>query len=130
MKTKRLSIDVPGLDHVNPVPSASRIGPLLASSGISGRDPATGAFPPTIELQCAQMFKSMREILKLGGATPEDVVRVAIWLKNPGQPEALDAEWLAMFPDPKSRPARTVLPNHRLDPPMLIQCDCLAILER
>ena len=124
----RISIDVPGLDHVNPVPSASRAGCFFVTSGVSGRDPATGRFPPTMEAQCAQMFASLRTMLELAGAASEDVVKITVWLKDRSEPAVLDCEWIAMFPDPATRPARSTLVNPRLDAPMLVQCDCFAVL--
>ena len=36
---KRKSINYPGFKHENPIPNASRIGNILMSSIISGRDP-------------------------------------------------------------------------------------------
>lgn len=125
---QRISIDVPGLDHVNPVPSASRLGPLLITSGVSGRDPSTGKFPETIEAQCANMFASLRLMLELAGAKPDDAIRISVWLKDLSHRPHLNHEWLVMFPDAASRPALHTLPNPLLDPPMLIQCDCLAVL--
>ena len=41
---KRKSINYPGFKHENPIPNASRIGSILMSSIISGRDPASGAY--------------------------------------------------------------------------------------
>jgi hypothetical protein len=32
--SKRQSIEIPGLQHENPIPLASQIGPFLASSGV------------------------------------------------------------------------------------------------
>jgi 2-iminobutanoate/2-iminopropanoate deaminase len=125
----RTSIDVPGLDHVNPVPSASRVGRFFMTSGISGRDPATGTFPATIEEQCARMFASLRTMLELARAAPDDVVKITVWLKEGSAPPCLNGEWMAMFPDPHSRPARSTLANPLLDAPMLMQCDCLAVMS-
>jgi enamine deaminase RidA (YjgF/YER057c/UK114 family) len=117
------------LDHVNPVPSASRAGRFFATSGVSGRNPATGKFPGTMGEQCAQMFASMRTMLELAGASPEDVVKITVWLKDRSQGDSeVNKEWIAMFPDPRSRPARTMLANPRLDAPMLVQCDCFGVI--
>ena len=38
---KRKSINWPGFKHENPIPNASRIGNILMSSIMSGRDPDT-----------------------------------------------------------------------------------------
>ena len=60
---ERRSINVESFGHVNPIPAASRVGSLLMSSVISGRDRVSGRMPPTIEEQCAQMFGVVREIV-------------------------------------------------------------------
>ena len=114
---------------MNPVPSASRAGRFFMTSGVSGRDPATGTFPETIEEQCAQMFASLRVMLEQAGATPEDVVKITVWLKDRSLCAHLDEEWTAMFTDPHSRPARSTLANPLLDVPMMVQCDCFAVIE-
>ena len=128
--SRRISIDVPGLDHLNPVPSASRIGPFLVTSGVSGRDPLNGKFPETLDEQCAQMFASLRKILEIGGASPEDVLKITVWLKDRSQRAHVNKHWVAMFPDPHSRPARHTFANPLLDPPMLVQCDCFAVIAQ
>ena len=69
----RTSIEVPGLEHVNPIPNASRIGPFLVSGGIFGKDPKTGKVPEGFEAQCAQTFANVRTVLEAGGASPDDV---------------------------------------------------------
>jgi 2-iminobutanoate/2-iminopropanoate deaminase len=67
-------------------------------------------------------------MLELAGATPGDVVQITVWLKERSTGVCLNEEWVAMFPDPLSRPARTLLFNPRLDAPMLVQCDCFAVM--
>ncbi len=126
--SRRVSFDLPGLTHTNPIPSACRVGPVLVSSGISGVDPQSGKLPPGIEAQCAQMFANIRAILKLGGAVPEDVVKLTVWLKDRSQRPQVNEEWLAMFPDPHSRPARHTFAGPDLAGDMLVQCEVMAVI--
>jgi hypothetical protein len=53
---KRRSIEVGGVKHVNPIPSASRKGPFVVSGAISGADPETGNVPADLDAQCRNMF--------------------------------------------------------------------------
>src|SRR5271168_4469359 len=53
---RRVSIEVPGFEHDNPIPAACRVGPFLVSSGVSGKEPYTGKLPEGIDAQCDQMF--------------------------------------------------------------------------
>ena len=76
--SSRRSIEIPGLQHENPIPVAARIGPFLATSGVFGKDPATGEIPPDIESQCALMFANLRLILAAAGGTPADVLKMTL----------------------------------------------------
>jgi len=126
---RRLSIEVPGFGHDNPIPAACRVGPFLITSGVSGKEPHTGKIPEGIEAQCAQMFSTLRTILQLAGGGPEDVVKMTVWLKDRSQRPQLNKEWLAMFPDPHSRPARHTFAAADLAEPMLIQCEVMAVIS-
>jgi 2-iminobutanoate/2-iminopropanoate deaminase len=125
---ERRSINVESFGHVNPIPAASRIGSLLMSSVISGRDPISGALPPTIEDQCAQMFRVVRQIVEAAGGTPASIIKMTVWLRDPGNRDALNAEWVRLFPDPASRPARHTVPLAG-GGDSLIQCDITAVID-
>jgi 2-iminobutanoate/2-iminopropanoate deaminase len=125
---RRLSIEIPGLAHKNPIPAACRIGPLLTTSVITGQDPSTGQCPDGIEAQCAQMFANVRQILAAGGAEPEDVAKINVWLKDLALRPHVNKEWLLMFPDPHSRPARHTFQASDLPQGMLVQCDVIAFV--
>ncbi|MCB1390517.1 MAG: RidA family protein [Rhodobacteraceae bacterium] len=115
------SIHVPGLQHTPPIPNAARVGPLLESGGIVGVDPATRQVPEDLAGQCAQMFANMRAILAAAGAEPSQVVKLTVWMVPGAGKEALDAEWLAMWPDAAQRPARQTF-DGALKAPVRIQC--------
>ncbi len=81
--SKRKSFDIEGLGHANPIPAVSRIGNIVATGGVSGTDARTGKMPEDAAEQCAHMFANLRTILAAAGATPEDVIRVTVWIKRP-----------------------------------------------
>lgn len=124
---RRKSIHIAGFKHANPIPNASRIGNLVMSGAILGRDPETGKPAATLEAQCALVFRYMRETVAAAGGTPDDIIKVTVWLKDPGDREALNTEWTKMFPDPDSRPARHTMKDAS-DGPSLIQCDFTAVI--
>ena len=68
--SKRRSVEVPGLEHTHPIPNASRVGQLLMTGGIYGKDPATGKLAPDAAGQCKLMFDNIRRVLEASGATP------------------------------------------------------------
>ncbi len=121
----RTSIHVKGAEHKNPIPAACRLGNLLMSGLISGTE--AGAAAGSIEEQAELMFAQMRRILEAAGATPEDVVKVTVWMKDRSQRGAINGPWVAMFPDEHSRPARQTM-TAELDPGKLVQCDFVAVV--
>lgn len=127
---KRRSIEIPGLEHENPIPEASQIGPFLVSSGIFGRDPETGETPPEVEKQCAHMFANIRRILDAAGGTPDDIIKLTVWTRDKKNKAHVNKEWLAMFPDPQSRPARHTLAYQELPGVHQVQCEFMAVLWR
>ncbi|MFE6236780.1 RidA family protein [Cellulosimicrobium sp. NPDC057862] len=124
---RRLSVELPGFGHENPVPVASRIGPFLASGVLTGRDPVTRELPADLDTQCVNLFAHVRALLAAAGGSPDDVLTMTVRLVDYREREALNREWAAMFPDPASRPARQVVAAE-LDRGTLVQADLLAVL--
>ncbi|PWJ26827.1 enamine deaminase RidA (YjgF/YER057c/UK114 family) [Branchiibius hedensis] len=125
---RRVSIEIPGFSHANPIPAASRIGPFLATGALTGRDPMTGDLPSDLAAQCHNVFRHIQAVLSAAGGSPDDILKVTVHLSDYRDRDALNREWLAMFADPDSRPARQVLAA-TLDGGCLIQCDLLAVLD-
>ena len=126
--SNRTSIEVPGLEHINPIPNASRIGNLVMSSVIGPRDPATGKTPETLEEQVKNLFLQLSAAIKAAGGTPDDFLKIEFWARDQAAGRAaLNGEWEKMFPDPASRPARhtQALPANS---PAQIQCAFTAVI--
>jgi enamine deaminase RidA (YjgF/YER057c/UK114 family) len=124
----RKSVNYPGFKHENPIPNASRIGNIVMSSIIGGRDPATATVPPDAEAQIVNVFKQIRLCVEAAGGTVDDIIKVNFWVKDPAVGrKMLNGEWSRMFPDPESRPARHTLAlpptatNH-------VTCDFVAVI--
>lgn len=123
----RTSIYLPGFGHQNPIPAASRIGPFLVSGVLTGRDPATANMPDTLDEQCANVFTHVRSLMEAAGGSTDEIVKMTFHLASYRDRTALNREWIAMFPDPGSRPARQAMAA-TLDAGALIQCDLMAVL--
>lgn len=121
------SIDVPGIAHNAPIPQAARVGNIICTSAISGKDPATGKLAEGAAGQAAHAFSNLRAILKAGGTDLTSVVKLGITIKDDSVREAINAEWLQCFPDPADRPARHIS-VHDLQHGMLLQIECLAVV--
>ncbi|HZT87808.1 MAG TPA: RidA family protein [Stellaceae bacterium] len=126
---KRRSIDVEGAKHLNPIPSACRRGPFVVSGAISGADPATGKVPDDLDAQCRQMFDNVRRVIAAAGGTPDDIVKMNVWITDRALRPILNKYWVEMFPDPQSRPARHTVASGDFAPPMQVQCDLFAIID-
>ena len=125
---KRRSINVAGASHVNPIPSASRRGPFVVSGAISGADPETGKVPADLDEQCRLMFENVRRVMAAAGGTPDDIVKMTMWITDRALRPILNKHWVEIFPDANSRPARHTLTSRDFTAPMQIECDLLAVL--
>ena len=108
MTTPPRSIHLPGASHNAPIPAAARVGHILCSSAIAGKDPVTGSLPADAAAQAKNAFANMRALLQAGGATLADVVKLSVSIKDNTVRDAVNHEWLACFPDPDDRPARHI----------------------
>lgn len=124
----RKSINLAGFQHKNPIPAACLHGNLLMTGVLTGADPVSGEMPATIEAQCANMFGHVRAVVEAAGGTGESIVKMTVWLRDPSQRDVLNGEWLEMFPDPGSRPARHTMPL-TVEGDYLVQCDVTAIVN-
>ena len=123
---KRKSIHIAGFAHKNPIPAASCLGNMLMTGIITGMDPATGKLAPTLEAQCAFMFQHVRAIMAAAGGSTDDIIKMGVWMADRSQREVLNREWLKMFPDEHSRPARHTS-QANLEGGQLINCDITAV---
>jgi len=123
----RRSIYIDEFAHKSPIPNASRIGNIIVSGLIRGIDPVMEIFPPTVEQQCAFMFMHMRRTVEAGGARVEDIIKVTFWMKEL-QRKPVNDEWVKMFPDPASRPARQIM-EVPMETGVLVQCDFIAVIN-
>lgn len=120
------SIDVEGVRLRNPIPPAARIGPVVATSALTGRAP-DGTMPTSLDDQCANAFRQLRIVLAAAGGTSQDVLRLTVHLADPHDRTALNREWLALYPDEAHRPARHVVAATLADGAR-IQLEALAIV--
>jgi 2-iminobutanoate/2-iminopropanoate deaminase len=123
----RRSIYIDEYAHKSPIPNASRIGNIIVSGLIRGIDPATEKFPPTVEQQCAFMFEHLRRTAEAGGARVDDIIKVTFWMRQL-QRKPVNDEWVKMFPDPQSRPARQIM-EVPMEEGVLVQCDFMAVVD-
>lgn len=123
------SISVPGLHHGGiPIPAAARRGPLVMSGGIAGLDRSDGSLPEGLEQQISNLFDNIRAIMAAAGGGVDDIVRLDLRVVDKGSRPLIDEQWLAMYPDESTRPARKTAQSD-LSHGMLIQADITAFVD-
>lgn len=125
---RRRSICLPSFAHSNPIPTASIVDGVLATGALTGKDPDTGQMPPTLDAQCVNIFARVEEVMSAAGGSTDEIVKMTVHLVDYRDRTALNREWLAMFPDPESMPARQVIAA-ALDGGALIHADLIAVLS-
>ena len=129
MSVDRRSIYVPGLSHGTvPIPTASRVGPFVATGGIRGVDRVTGDLPDEVSEQIRLMFDNLAVTLDAAGAGLDGVLKVTVWARSLDCREALNEHWVRLFPDASARPVRHLM-SYDLPGRMLIQCEALAVVS-
>ena len=104
------------------------IGPFMMSSGIFGMEPETRNTPPDVESQCKLMFDNVRRVMERAGGSVEDIIKMVVWAKDKSFKEAVNKEWLKMFPDEHSRPARHTMLYQGFSGNAVVQCEIVAVL--
>ena len=123
---KRQSIEIGGFAHKNPIPAACRLGNMLMTGIITGTDPATGKLADTLEAQCANIFHHVCSIMAAAGGSTDDIIKMNVLMADRSRRDVLNVEWLKMFPDAHSRPARHTT-QAALEGGQLIVCDIVAV---
>jgi 2-iminobutanoate/2-iminopropanoate deaminase len=124
---KRTVIEMPGLAHGVPIPNGAKIGNLVFSSAISGKNAETGKVPENPDEQAEVLFRNIHKFMELAGGTPENIGHMTVFLKDEKDRESINKAWLKMFPDPHSRPARHALKSE-LRGGLLFQIEIIAVL--
>ena len=131
MSTKRTTVEVPGIRHTNPIPNASRKGGFVATGSIFGKIPTGdhGVFPEHPEAQCAAMFENIRRVAEAAGGSIDDIIKLEVWVQEPGLRAIVNQHWQIMFPDEHERPARHTFISADLAPGALMQCAFFAVID-
>ena len=124
---KRSVIEIPGLAHNAPIPMGAKVGNLIFSSAISGRDPETEKLPPDPDEQAEILFQNIRRFMQLAGGTPENIGHMTVFLKDEKYRDSINKAWVKMFPDDHNRPARHAV-KIELRGDLLFQIELIAVL--
>ncbi|MCP4226052.1 MAG: RidA family protein [Actinomycetia bacterium] len=124
----RRSIQTDSFAHENPIPVATRIGPLLTSGIIPAFDPGTRNMPEALEDQVANLFIHIGNALAGAGGGWEHVAKITFFANDPEARGKINPSWLEKFPDADSRPSRHTQITAEGGRPR-ISCDFIAYIE-
>ena len=122
----RESMHIPGLvRHKNPISHCTRVGNMLFSGGITGYD-KDGALPDDFDSQVTNAFANMRVLVKGAGFELGHVGKVTVFMQDTSDRNAVNREWLALFPEEDDRPARHAI-KADLGGKVLVQLEIVAV---
>ena len=103
----RKVIHIPGKWHGGqPIPAATKTGPLVTSGGVSGMDPETNEVVSDLPEQARLAFEHVRRIMAEACGTTDDIAHMNVYVKSRDVRPLVNEQWVAMFPDEESRPTR------------------------
>jgi 2-iminobutanoate/2-iminopropanoate deaminase len=105
-------------------------GQLVFVAGQIALDPQTGALigEGNVTAQTERVMQSLKGILAVSGATFEDVVRTTVFLKDMNDFAAVNAVYAQYF-DEATAPARACVEVARLPKDVLVEIDCIAVVN-
>jgi enamine deaminase RidA (YjgF/YER057c/UK114 family) len=104
----RANYEIEGLGHRDPIPMGAVTGGMFTTSGIDGRDPATGRAPRHVGPQARQALANLRSLLATARLGPDDLLHVDALVGQLRYSEEVLAEWRAVWPDPGTSPTLQV----------------------
>lgn len=111
---------------IGPYSQAVRAGHTLYLSGQVPIDPATGELVGgDIGAQATRVFENLKAVLAAGGATFDDVVRVAIYMTDLGHFGAVNEVMKRYFHEPY--PARSTIGVAALPKGVPVEIDVIAV---
>jgi enamine deaminase RidA (YjgF/YER057c/UK114 family) len=124
----RSNFEVPGVGHDDPIPMASRVGPLFQSSGIYGIDPEDGNIDAGLEKQTDMVQLITQRVLEQAGGTVDNVAALTVMIQDFNNVPYVQERLLGLFPDPQDGPALHFV-KYRMPDKWHVQYHVTAVLQ-
>ena len=111
---------------IGPYSQGIQAGSLIITSGQLPIDPATSAFPATIEEQTRQSLENCKAVLAAAGAAIENVIKPTVFLSDMNNFAAMNGVYATFFEG--ACPARSAVEVARLPKDALVEIECIAVL--
>ena len=114
---------------IGPYSQAVRFsGTLVYTAGQIPIDPASGQVVGTnVAEQTEQVMRNLTAVLTAAGASPATAVKVTVFLKNMADFAEMNEVYGRYFP--QAPPARSAVEAARLPKDVLVEIECLALVE-
>ncbi len=99
---------IPGIEHKAPIPMGVKIGNMVYSSALSGKDPNTGQKPADVKEEVRLVFQHIQTLVENAGGSIEHIAHMSVHLSDNLYRSLVNEHWLRMFPDENDRPARHI----------------------
>ena len=94
------------MDHSAPIPAGAKVGNIVMSSPISGRELNTNRLPDDPDEQAVMLFRNIKAFMEEAGGGMENIVHITLFFKDIKYRDNVNKPWLATYPDENRRPAR------------------------
>ncbi len=71
-----------GRKHTSPIPEGVKAGGFIFLSAVRGLEAESGEVPEDTEKQARLVFQNIKAALAAGGATMEDIVKIAVYMMD------------------------------------------------
>src|SRR5260370_34781468 len=117
-----------GAKHANRTPAAGGGGLLVVGGAIPGADPERGRAPADLDEQCRLMFENVRRVMAAAGGSPDDIVKMTVWVTDRSLRAIMKRDWRVKFPQPHCKAARHTLHLRGFTAPLQIDSAPMAAL--
>ena len=111
---------------IGPYAQGVAAGKLIITSGQLPIDPATGAFPATIEEQTRQSLENCKAVLAAAGAAMENVIKTTVFLSDMNNFGAMNEVYAEFFGE-GGYPSRSAVEVARLPKDALVEIEVIAV---
>jgi 2-iminobutanoate/2-iminopropanoate deaminase len=106
--TSRKRLYVPGIEHKAPIPMGVKIGNMVYSSSLTGKDPLTSQRPSDVQGEIGFVFQHMKSLMESAGGTTDHIAHMSVHLSDNRYRSLVNEQWLLMFPNENDRPVRHI----------------------
>ena len=111
---------------IGPYSQGIAAGETVYVSGQLPLDPATGAFPATIEEQTRQSLTNCKAVLEAAGAAMENVIKTTVFLSDMNNFGAMNEVYATFFTEGQY-PSRSAVEVARLPKDGLVEIEAIAL---